>query len=217
MAERVLSRIAGDAAVGRSGLPPDPRKAPTLGPLAEQFLERRKLTHRIADCDRYRWNKYMAPHFAHLRPSEADIGRIRRFIEATHMAGLNPATVRILVSILSSFFQDLVEQGIAQVNPARALPRSARRLIKPTYDPRTTPFIEKLDDVRRIYLVLPEPLNVAYAIGALAGLRTGEVFGLKWPHIDLATRRMHLRESVTGPLKDKDSRMVPVMDACCPF
>ncbi|HEY4730086.1 MAG TPA: hypothetical protein VIH41_03070 [Myxococcales bacterium] len=37
--------------------------------------------------------------------------------------------------------------------------------------PRTTPFIEKLTDVRRIYLALPEPLNVAYAMGALAGLR----------------------------------------------
>src|SRR5438046_4080195 len=49
------------------------------------------------------------------------------------------------------------------------------RLIRPTHDPKKTPFIERLDDVRRIFLALPEPLNVAYAIGALAGLRTGEV------------------------------------------
>jgi len=41
--------------------------------------------------------------------------------------------------------------------------------MRPTHDPRTTPFVEKLDDLRRIYLHLPEPLNVAYAIGALAG------------------------------------------------
>jgi hypothetical protein len=39
--------------------------------------------------------------------------------------------------------------------------------------------VEKLADVRRIYLDLPEPLSVAYAIGALGGLRTGEVFALR--------------------------------------
>ena len=65
----------------------------------------------------------------------------------------------------------------------------------------------------RVYFELPEPLNVAYANGALAGLRTGEVFALKWEHVDLATRRIHVRESVAGPLRDKDSRVVPVLDA----
>ena len=89
--------------------------------------------------------------------------------------------------------------------------------MRPSYDPRTTPFVEKLDDVRRIYLDLTEPLNVAYAIGALGGLRTGEVFALKWAHVDLNTRRMHLRESVKGPLKDKDSRVVPILDGLLPI
>jgi len=67
--------------------------------------------------------------------------------------------------------------------------------------------------VRRIFLALPGPLNVAYAIGALAGLRTGEVFALRWTHVDLAARRIHVRESIKGPLKDGDSRIVPVLDA----
>jgi integrase len=91
------------------------------------------------------------------------------------------------------------------------------RLIRPTHDPKKTPFIERLDDVRRIFLALPEPLNVAYAIGALAGLRTGEVFALRWTHLDLAARRIHVRESINGPLKDNDSRIVPVLDALLPI
>jgi len=44
------------------------------------------------------------------------------------------------------------------------------RLMRPSHDPKTTPFVERLDDVRRIYLAPVEPLNVAYALGALAGL-----------------------------------------------
>ena len=61
-----------------------------------------------------------------------------------------------------------------------------------------------------------EPLNVAYALGALAGLRTGEVFALRWLHVDLAARRIHVRESVKGPLKDEDSRVVPILDRLLP-
>ena len=96
------------------------------------------------------------------------------------------------------------------------MPKSLLRLVRSDHDPRTTPFIEKLDDVKRIFLALPEPLNVAYAIGALAGLRTGEVFALKWHSVDLPGRRILVRESVKGPTKDRDPRPVPILDALYP-
>jgi integrase len=208
--------VLGDLAQGRNGLPLDPRRAPRLGELAGPFLDRRKLTHRAGFEDGYRWRKHLGPHFDHLRPSEVDAACIRAFVELKRAEGLNPATIRILVAILSALFTDLVERGIAQMNPTRNLQRSTMRLMRSTHDPRTTPFVEKLADVRRIYLALPEPLNVAYALGALAGLRTGEVFALRWRHVDLQSRRIHVRESVKGPLKDKDSRVVPILDRLLP-
>jgi integrase len=216
-AERVLDRILGDLAQGRTGLPGDPRRGPRLGDLAPDFLARRKLTHRAGAEDGYRWRKHLGPTFDRLRPGEVDAGRIRAFVEAKLAAGLNPGTIRIFVAILSALFTDLVERGIAASNPTRNLPRSTMRLMRPTHDPRTTPFIERLSDVRRIYLTLPEPFHVAYAIGARAGLRTGEVFALRWEHVDLERRRIHVRESVKGPLKDKDSRVVPVLNPLVPI
>ena len=51
----------------RAGLPPDPRGLPTLSELVPGILDRRKLTHRAADCDRYRWKKHIEPHFGHLK------------------------------------------------------------------------------------------------------------------------------------------------------
>src|SRR2546421_169916 len=216
-AERVLAKIRGDMAQHRAGLPPDPRGLPTLAELLPDILDRRKLTHRAADCDRYRWKKHIEPHFGHLKPGAVDVARIRAFVEVKLAEKLNPATIRIFVALLSAVFVDLTERGLATGNPARGLPKSLMRLIRPTHDPKKTPFIERLDDVRRIFLALPEPLNVAYAIGALAGLRTGEAFALRWTHLDLAARRIHVRESVNGPLKDGDSRIVPVLDALLPI
>jgi integrase len=213
----------GEIAQGRAGLPPDPKLAPLLGVAAEEMLRRRKLTHRAGTEDGYRWRKHLAPHFAHRRPAEVDDGVLRRYVEEKLEEGCASGSVRIYVSLLSSLFDQLLEDKQADRNPCRGLPRSIRRLLKPSYDPRTTPFIERLDDVKRIFADLPEPVNVAYAIGAFGGLRTGEVLALKWLHVDLAARRIHVRESIDGPLKgargssmNAKSRIVPILDPLVP-
>jgi len=71
--------------------------------------------------------------------------------------------------------------------------------------------------VRRIFLKLEEPLNLAYAIGALAGLRTGEVFALRWTSVDLAGRRILVSESIGGLTKDREPRPVSIQDALLPL
>ncbi len=47
-AERVLHKIRGDIALGAAGLPPDPATAPRLREVVDDFLTRRKTTHRAA-------------------------------------------------------------------------------------------------------------------------------------------------------------------------
>lgn len=48
-------------------------------------------------------------------------------------------------------------------------------------------------------------------------MRNGEALALRWQHVDMNARRIHVRESVEGPLKDIDSRIVPVQDALYPL
>lgn len=215
-AERRIALLRAEAMNRRLGIAADPRLTPTLSTLAEPWLERRKRTHKAGAEDGYRWTKHLAPFVGHLRPDEVDHARIRAFAEAKLAEGLASGTVRVCVSILSSLYVDLVERGLARTNPARGLPRSLARLIKPSHDPRTTPFLERLEDVRRVFLALEQPLNIGYALGALGGLRPGEAFALRWPQVDLEARRIHVLESVTGSTKDKDSRVIPIQDALLP-
>jgi integrase len=196
----------------RLGVAADPRLTPTLGELAPKWLERRKLTHKAAIEDRQRWNKHLATWFGARRPDDVGHADSRAFAEAKLSEGLASGTVRFCIAILSSLYVDLVERQLARANPARGLPRSLARLVRPSHDPRTTPFVEKLEDVRRIFLALEEPLNVGYALGAFGGLRPGEAFALRWPQVDLEARRIHVLESITGSTKDKDSRVVPILD-----
>ena len=234
LAERTMALIAAARARGESGLGPDRSTTPALGELFKDWIERREHTHRSAGDDRGRWHNHLAGYLQHLRPDDVDTALLRKIIEEKmaggrlHVRGkkrgeraegkgLSSTTARLLMRLCSTFFSDLVERGIATKNPVKALPRATRRLIRPSHDPRTTPFIEKADDIRRVYLALPEPVNVAFAIGALCALRTGETLALKWAHVDIANRRIHVRESVGGPLKDEESRLVPIQDGLLPI
>lgn len=216
-AEQALNTILLDLARGGAGLEVTKAPAMSLAELAAAWIARRKKTHRSADEDGWRWKKHLGPAFGHVPPDEVDGGRIRRFIEQKLTEGLSSSTVRLLIRQMSSFYSDLVEQHHAKRNPFIGLPKATKRLYRPSHDPRTTPFMERLDDVRRLFLALPEPINLAYALGALAGLRNGEALALRWVHVDMAARRIHVRESVEGPLKDLDSRIVPIQDALYPL
>ncbi|HVT07870.1 MAG TPA: tyrosine-type recombinase/integrase [Polyangia bacterium] len=212
-AEKARTKIASDIAAGKIGLEVEKAPVPSLGELFEAWHKRRQKTHRSAKEDRWRWDRHLATWLKNLTPAEVDPALLRRIIEAKLAEGLSSTTVRLLVLQVSGLFSDLVEQGHAPHNPVRLLPRATRRLIRPAHDPRTTPFLERKEDVRRVYLGLPEPINVAFALGAFAGLRTGETLGLRWEHVDLVARRIHVRESVGGPLKDDESRVVPILDS----
>jgi integrase len=221
LAEQVRAKIVADIQAGRAGLPADQKGTPTLALLAPNWLTRRELTNRDVKKDKLRWKNHLGPFFGPLKPGEIDRAKIRAFVEAKLAQGLNSATIVRCVHLLSSLYEDLIERGVAQANPVRALPRSIRRLLRPTFDPRSTPFIERLDDVKRIYQALPEPIGVAFAIGAFGGLRTAEVLGLDWKDVNLAATRIHVRHQVNdgrlAVLKDDESRIVPILRPLAPI
>ena len=239
-AKRMLCKRLSDAALGKVGLQPDTKDAPTVAELARAWLKRRERTHRAWRDDACRWRLHLEPFFGHCKPHEVDGAMIRRFVElklheGNHgrgnppkkaradkpKKGLAPASVGMCVRVLSTFFSDVVEQGHVTVNPVSVLPRSTRKLYRSDKDPADTPFLERLEDVRRVFLALPEPTNVAFACGAFLGLRTSEVLGLTWENIDLANRRVYVRQQAhhgrLGPLKDNESRVVPLQDALLPI
>ena len=220
-AKKVLAKILSDIAMGKPSQPLDTGDAPTLGELAAPWLKRREKTHRAWDDDRCRWDRHLKPHFGKLRPVEVDAGSVRRFVEAKLAEGLAASTVGHCIRLLSTFFCDVVESGHATANPIASLPRSLRRLYQSTYDTRSTPFLETLADVRRVFLALPDPINVAFACGVFMGLRTAECLGLRWQDIDFQGRRVHVAQQVQDgkaiPLKDKEPRTIPLMDSVVPI
>lgn len=212
-ARRVLTVKIGDIAAGRGGI----QKAKSSGPLdrlVDTWLVNRKTTHRSANQDGYRWRNHLAPVFGRYAPDDVDVGMLKKLITAKLAGGLSAATVRLLIRLVSTIYSDLIDDGKATKNPAKMLPKATRKLLKPNYDPKKTPFIQQRADIGRLFRALyasSPVVGVAYALSALAGLRPGEVRALRWDSVDLDRKMIYVRESVDGPTKDNDAREAPIV------
>jgi len=49
-----------------------------------------------------------------------------------------------------------------------------------------------------------------FAVGVFAGLRPGEIRSLQWGDVDFGSGLIHVRRSDDGPVKDGESRPVPL-------
>jgi integrase len=223
LAERVRARIEADRLSERTGVARDPASFPTLGTLGDDWLARHKGLLRSSGDDASRWKCHVRDWFGKFRPAAVDSAELRKFIEAKRRE-LDPATVGHCVKLLSRMYTDFCERpretGVT-TNPVRALPRSVRRLYRPTHDPRDTPFLESMDDAAKILDELDEPFRTMYAVGVFGMLRTGEILGLFAEDVDVPGQRITVRRQVQfgriGPLKDDETRIVPLQRALLPF
>jgi integrase len=219
IAERYLSKRHADGTADSLDLPRSTRDGLTLAEHSLKFFRERAITHANAKNDNAIWRKHLEPHFGHLLPTDVDDETIREYV-LEKIGALNPGTVRVHVALLSSLFQSVIRSKQAKANPCRGLPDDTMRLMKSNHDPDDTPFLERLEDVERVFRALPEPLNIAFAIGVFAGPRTSELLALRWRALDLQARRIHIRWQVKNgkdvPLKDREPRTVPISDGLLP-
>ncbi len=199
----------------------------TFAELAVPWVERRRLTLRDARHDVGRMNNHLIPFFGAELPSAITPALVRRYIEHKQ-ATLSGGTIERTLALLSRFFNDQLEANtITTENPVTRLDRHSRRAARSRHDPRRVPFLRRKEDIARLYRALPpadtplRPYRVMFAIGALAGLRPGEVIALDWQRdVDLERRRIfvgwQVSEGKLGPVKDDDGRLVPIVNSVLP-
>ncbi|HVT06746.1 MAG TPA: site-specific integrase [Polyangia bacterium] len=197
--------------------PIDPNRLRAIG---RAWLRSRENTHKNNVGEWSIWRRHLEPAFGELLPIEVDVPRLRTFIEAKLATGLTSTTVGRCVRLLSSLFTELVEQGTVARHPVRAIPKAVKRLYRNGHDPRSTPFIENMADVKRLRAELPEPLRTLYTVGVLSGLRTGELLALRWADLRHDDRAIHVQRGLRHNLgivstpKSGHGRIVPLAPTC---
>jgi len=235
-AKRLLTEITKRVQEGIYGLGESRRTdVETLSQLAVTWLAART-AHESHYDDSNRWTNHLKPLVGDLTPNEVGVSVLKTTMAALRTKGLGKATVKLCMALLSSLYSDLVEDGQAKMNPTRMLSKKTRReFLKSDHDPKDVPFIKDPNDIHRVYEGLYKKhtsIAIAYAIGALGGLRTSEVRALDWATVNLVSRTIAVREQVQrrkgkvaarltadgrAKVKDGEVRIVPILDSLYPL
>lgn len=226
LAKRMLIEIEARVARGQAGLvEPDARPQLTVAALLSRFCAE-FTSPRIKNPQKYRAQaasifRRVLPQLGELQAdtlTAQHIEKTRDALARRYSAG----TVRTTLIPLSAAFSWGVAQGLLTRNPVKGLAR-----------PRAEPLVEWLaaDEVRRLLGVAEErarttpgpaglthfSLWVAAALALYAGLRRGEVFGLRWQDVDEKTQRLTIARSYDSAPKTGAARHLRLPAAIIPL
>jgi integrase len=159
------------------------------------------LTNRSAYDDRSRLRLHVLPRFGSMRLVDLTLPVLMAWLDDLRAERkLEPGSQRHLLNIVSRFFGWAIERGHATVNPVRQIPAGRR----PQHAPkRDVPWIEDDATVRALMRELPAPFSLMFYIGNRAGMRLGEICGLRMSDVEgIADGAIRVRYSYNGPLKE---------------
>ena len=176
---------------------PDPPAALSLNALAEQWMGARAgvlAPNTLAEVEvdlRLR----IAPVLGHFPINEITRQQVEQLVADLIRSGASVRMVRGVVSTLRRLLQAAVDWGHIAENPARRV-----RLPAPqTHTRQAHERVLSMAELTRLVGTCQGSLRTQTMIRAMAeaGLRRGEVIGLRWEDVDLETLRLHVRRSVS--------------------
>ncbi len=203
-ARRRLSELEEKARRQRHGLEPLPSESlgMTFGKLLDWWWEQHGKTLRSTTVRPF-LERHLRPALEDLPLREVTTARIQRLL-ADKSSALAPKTLNELRAFLHNIFEVARVQGgpwEGRVNPASAVERR-----KVTQQPKK---ILVPDEWPPVLAQLPARLRGPVAVGLYAGLREGEIFGLRKTDVDLAGGVFMVSRSWDGP-RTKDGKALPV-------
>jgi integrase len=214
-AQRYADEIARLAAEQRPGAP---IAVPTVAAFASAWVAERKsrriASARQAEC---RMNLHVLPTIGSRPLDQVSRRDVRDLVRGLRAADrLAPRTIALVAGDLRSMFASAVVEEIIAVNPAAALPRGE---LPPRVDRDPEWRASAVFSTREVEMLISDPRipvdrRVVNAIKALAGLRHGEVAGLRWRHFDAGIAPLGsllvATSYDTGRTKTATPRRVPV-------
>ena len=168
--------------------------------------------------DQYAWavRRHIVPSLGPVKLGELEPRVIERWLRQLAGLGrsgggrpLSAASVRLVRKVLSMACEDAVERGFLAENPVR-------RTQAPTAAPS-----ERVgwtaDEARRFLAAADDHrLGAAFHLAVVAGLRRGELLGLRWSDLDLETVRLRVAQQLMvehgrarlKPVPERDRRTI---------
>lgn len=183
-----------------------------------ECLKRMKLVHRPSTVINYtaQMGKWINPHWDNLDLHKITKQKVYDTIFTDIDSKISPWTRKTILKMVRRVFEMAVEDGIIDRNPCAGI-----RVNVPEVDQKVLTKTEvgiflqeaKLTD-HRFYPI--------WAMALMTGMRSGELFALKWTDIDFDGKTISVSKQWTskngfGPTKTQRSRVVPISSALLKF
>ena len=215
IAARVALKIPGLPVAERSEVP-STEGAKTLDDASTGFLAQRGPG--TAVDSRNRWKRDLSPYLGKVQVEDLGNAELVGLVGSLQARGLSGASVERALHLLSAFYR-WYSRTSPLSNPVKvyldSLERSERNKLKTQHDSRDTPFIAERGKLVEVFRALAGPEQVAFALGAFAGLRPGEALALSWTDVNLGKGTLTVRQSVrhgkVGPTKGRKVRVIDMV------
>lgn len=205
------------AALGAGRLSAD--RGPTLRDAAEQWLEGARAGHvrnRSGDPYKpsairsYEYNLRLRvlPDFGASRLGDVRPRDLQELVDRLATGGAGASTITTTITPLRAIYRRAVNRGVIDRNPTHGLELPAIR--------RSVRSFASREQAEALLSALEPSDRALWATALYAGLRRGELVGLRWEDVDLAAGVIHVRrgwDSVEGEVAPKSRqgrRKVPV-------
>jgi integrase len=148
------------------------------------------------------------PRLGHLKLSEVQRHHLQDLADRMLADGADPSTIRNALMPLRGIFRRALNRGDVAVNPTTGIELPAVRGRRER--------IASPDEASRLLDALPAGDRALWATALYAGLRRGELQGLRWEDVDLSTGLIHVRRSwdqLEGEIAPKSiagTRKIPI-------
>jgi integrase len=133
--------------------------------------------------------KHAIPAIGALKLAAIRPEHIRALLDLKLKGGLSPRTVTHTRTILNTAFRQAVNDRLLAWNPIAATKR-------PTAVRRRYPTLEAGPARAFLTAARDSRFECAFAVALSLGLRLGEVLGLRWADVDLATRTLRVEQTI---------------------
>lgn len=183
-----------------------------------ECLKRMKLVHRPSTVINYtaQMGKWIDPHWNNLDLHKITKQKVYDTIFTDVDSKISPWTRKTILKMVRRIFEMAVEDGIIDRNPCAGI-----RVNVPEVDQKVLTKTEV-----EIFLQEAKQTNhrfyPVWAMALMTGMRSGELFALKWTDIDFEGRTISVSKQWTskngfGPTKTQRSRVVPISNALLKF
>jgi integrase len=158
------------------------------------LLQRSRRTIKPSTWRTYRslFKNWLTPEFGTMDVCDITRVHVRNFADRLLDSKLKAATIRMILILLNDFFEQAVDNQLAVSNPTRrldvVLPDDAKKTRMPSRK-----------DVEATWAKLdPHPIvQGVLGVGAMTGMRLGELLALFWSEVDWLEGQIHVTHSLT--------------------